>query len=558
LQLPAGDFSVLIDPINCNSINIDNSRVDAAVVEFYDTSENVCESVAPPSGVQPLGGSPMWSADLFANLSTPQALQGHDDHLMAWVLASDGGIPAVIARAGFIRENMKPGVRRYNLFWAALESSAAVSTAQPQTACPVGYVAVPSSEEQRVARGFHRFHCYHAVTMQNQDVYLGADALIGSLSGAILYGAPDWAISPNCTGFPRQGGTLRLGCVPLAAHRDDWEDYVNYVLWRYNGAPLSHSTRVGMLPAFHPAVVNGSLPAPNKLSLTVIWNEIASMAWDDPSPMLPNRWAGPGTNYTDAQIGLLASDQADLLLRAEAAMRRQFIGLALRSPEGSLGPGGVGGGLTLVSMDHYWWVQSGQPPLTKAGAVDHVGDMRLLAAMWPHLGAGTAWGVAVHPYDAGDPRADMSGEGIFTFATLGKLVGAFQRDQIGAVGGVGAAGSASRPQTVMWASEQGWRFNSKTMNDTTRARNVCYAQELSQAQGLFAVTHNYFQEQYLGPGGNPANSFGLIPSPPMVNSNFSNGVGHPTFEAYIATSPLQWQTSKSNYCCVNWDVGCPT
>lgn len=559
-QLSAGDFELQVATIKCNSAEIDNSRVDVALVASSATGNDACESLSPPPGVQPLDGSPRWSADLFANLTAPLALQGHDDHLMAWVLASDGGIPAVLSRAEYIRDHMQPGVRRYNLFWSAIEASNVPASDQPQTACPAQFVAVPATELQRSRRGFHRFHCYHTPTIQNQDVYLAADTLIGSLSGAILYGAPDWAISPNCTGFEREGVDLRLGCVPLPEYRADWEDYVNYIMWRYNGAALNHSTRDGMIPDFDAAVLNASLPVPNKLSLAVIWNEIASMAWDDPSPLLPNRWAGPGTNYTDPQIDLLAAEQSELVLRAERAMRRQLIGAALASPEGSLGPnadGAVGGGLVLVSFDHFWWVKPGVAPLAKAGAVDHVGDMRLLRAMWPYLGAGTAWGVAVHPYDGGDPRADLSGQGIFTFATLGKMVGSFQKGQIAAVGNVGATGAGMRPQSLMWASEQGWRFESKTMNDTTRARNVCFAQELSQAQGLFAVTHNYFQESFLGPHGNLTGQFGLIPPPPLVHSNFSNGPGHPTFDAYIATSPLQWQKDKSNYCCVTWTVGCP-
>lgn len=36
-----------------------------------------------------------------------------------------------------------------------------------------------------------------------------------------------------------------------------------------------------------------------------------------------------------------------------------------------------------------------------------------------------------------------------------------------------------RPQMLLYASEQGWP-SSPTMNISTQARNICYAQELSE------------------------------------------------------------------------------
>ena len=105
----------------------------------------------------------------------------------------------------------------------------------------------------------------------------------------------------------------------------------------------------------------------------------------------------------------------------------------------------------------------------------HVGLWEYLDAYRPALDAAAAddpslpnatalrWGIAVHPYDAGDPRQNLSASGIYTFATLDENVAAVQCAWLGAAAGVPAAACGDWPQTQVYASEQGWPYNNVTM-----------------------------------------------------------------------------------------------
>jgi hypothetical protein len=52
--------------------------------------------------------------------------------------------------------------------------------------------------------------------------------------------------------------------------------------------------------------------------------------------------------------------------------------------------------------------------------------------------------------------------------------------------------------------------------------------------------------------------FGLLSWPPIIYSNLSNGAGQPTYDAYVATGAGAWGASSQSYCCLHWDVGCPS
>lgn len=87
-----------------------------------------------------------------------------------------------------------------------------------------------------------------------------------------------------------------------------------------------------------------------------------------------------------------------------------------------------------------------------------------------------------------------------------------------------------------------------------RARNICYAQALSEANTqVVSVTHNYFQDN-AGGSEQGGQDYGLIPG--NITGNLSNGAGHPTFDAYVATSPAHWGVSDDHFCCVTWRMGC--
>jgi hypothetical protein len=98
-----------------------------------------------------------------------------------------------------------------------------------------------------------------------------------------------------------------------------------------------------------------------RLSGLCVWNEVQSQGWSDPSPVLPNRYAG--APYTPAQMATYAGAIADLMLGAGR-------GAALGTPAGQDPP------MLWLSTDHF----NTAPPLS-AGDVMHVGLWELLDAL---------------------------------------------------------------------------------------------------------------------------------------------------------------------------------
>ena len=393
----------------------------------------------------------------------------------------------------------------------------------------------------------------------------------------------------------------------------DFEDYV-----------LFHAERYSPASAYAP------------LRHYVVWNEVISAGWMDMSPRVPNRIAVANTTgdqqLTPAEFNLWADVYAQMMRAAARAATRH-------NPEA----------IVWFSSDHFWL-----SPVQKQNDTLHISLKRMLDAIWERVGVDIDWGLVVHPYDGGDPRQDVWADGIYTFATLQHLadyqVGGWLGGCCGcepcvaawsvvqrSAGSVGvtehlylslillravvclclltilqaaqlqARGLAPkdnktgmwRPQMLLYPSEQGWPTHDLSQQKQ-RARNICYAQNLSQnvrkakGQGgrrwrpptrycggpaahtptahfilhsasaspartrlqvstIIGVTHNLFQ---MVPGASQGGAvYGLISD--LVNSTLDNGAGHPCYDAYVATSPSQWQKNASNYCCATWQTGCP-
>jgi hypothetical protein len=456
-------------------------------------SESFCLSVSIPKGGPPI----------------IRGLQGNDDEEIPVDLISDPS--SLQARYDNLEKLLSPGNRRYNMFWTSFED------AQPSSPAPIScdssHILTPANESDRIARGYHNYHCYRIAQLETFDVIFEEDARIGSVSTAIVYGSPDFAIDPLCTGFPwPPNPNFRLGCIPWK-NFDDWEDYINLLIERWR-APL------------------GSGKA--RLSGLCIWNEIQSMGWSDPSPVLPNRWNG--VPWTPQQLSTYTGAIAELFIRAGRASIRQ-----------SLDGEGV---MLWLSTDHFVTA----PPLNN-GDVGHIGLYTFLDSFWPQVSnASFSWGVCVHPYDNGDPRSDLSNQGIYTFVNLKSLVAEYQCTKLNQVLGVPLAECWQWPQTQMWASEQGWPI-SPGVNKSIQARNICLAHGLSMAQGLWSVTHNTFQTTESSSQGG-SGDFSLIDEPPKCLATLSNCTGLETFDAYVATAPGVFGVSSNHYCCSKWNVGC--
>ena len=209
------------------------------------------------------------------------------------------------------------------------------------------------------------------------------------------------------------------------------------------------------------------------------------------------------------------------------------------------------GMLEFVSTDHFWDMPNNQ----KDGNVLSIGEKNIIDGMWKFVGIDYDWAVAVHPYDNGNPENNLwDSHSIYTFDTLYHIV-QYQQDKLKQGYNISESGLNIRTQPKLWASEQGWAYNNKTMNDTLRARNICYAQNLSLELGeqMISVTHNFFHTAPTS-GGQNGQSFGLLPM--TIDATLSNGTGYPTFDAYTSTNANNWGKNNDNYCCVKWKVGC--
>jgi hypothetical protein len=455
------------------------------------------------------------AAPPFAPLIQLQGMQGQDDQTMAlYAIGLDDNQATLKLRYDILAQQTQPGLRRYNAFWSGAEGAVAPQ-ATPFASCPPGTFMWPTSESERVARGYNLFHCYDTGFYSNFDTFLALDASIGAASAFIVYGSPAWAVSPGCTGFPWGPVNYTQGCLPWG-HLDAWSDYILSLAERWNAPWGSGQARISHL---------------------CVWNEVQSMGWADPSPVLPNRFSGTLPYFTEAQYEVYAGMIANLTIIASTVARRHVPDLTV-----------------WLSTDHF----TTPPPLNK-GDVGHVGLYDLLDHLWPLLNASGVmqWGVAVHPYDAGDPRQNLTGQGVYTFATLKESVADVQCAKLVEYLALDSPADCwAYPQVRMWASEQGWPYNKDTMNKTIQARNICMAHGLSLAQNVYSVSHNFFQSPTPTSQGD-AGDFSLVDEPPVCFANLTTcGAVSETYQAYMATAPSVYGIGDGHYCCTRWGWGC--
>ena len=225
-----------------------------------------------------------------------RGVQGVDDQTAVDALRAMGDIEGLNLRYKTLARDFGSGLRRYNAFWSMFEHS--VPPSSVPIACPANTELTPHNESDRLSRGFTHFHCYDTTILVDFDDTLARDAAIGAASAFIVYGSPDFAIDPNCTGFPwPPNPNYRNGCIPWGFF-EDWQDFILLVTSRWSAPWGSGQAR---------------------LSGLCVWNEVQSQGWTDPSPVLPNRYAG--APYTAAQMAIYAGAIASLMLGAGRGAR---------------------------------------------------------------------------------------------------------------------------------------------------------------------------------------------------------------------------------------------
>ncbi len=325
------------------------------------------------------------------------------------------------------------GLKIYNFFWSAIESTVAGASAPLQ--CPSGTMMVPETPDAMRSLGYHAYHCYNTATVDMFDTMMQLDQSNGFQSAVVMWSTPSFDRVPGCEGFDNGGYTEYGGCVPSDDAMDDYEDYVNFLASRYNGG------------------ANG------KIYHFIVWNEVASGAWFDQSPTIETN-----APVTDPTLQAQWVDKyVDMLTRSRAAVNRH-------TPTS----------LVEVSLDSLF-TSSGMNS-NKA----HLGDKTILDGIWSRVGTSYDWSIAIHPY--GDPPDADQGPDVINFFGLRYLT-QYQEQQLA---NKGVSQPLGAPQSWLFASEQGW-FNTSL---DSRAINMCKAHEIILSMpNVIGTTDNYFEAQ---------------------------------------------------------------
>lgn len=377
-------------------------------------------------------------------------------------------------------------LKGYNSFWDTFEQSSVPSSTDPALVCPSGHTRVPASEAERVQKGYKKFRCFSVNQIATFDNVLALDQQNGIESAALLWASPSQYRETDCVGAPWEGAPLNIACVPRLDAMDDFEDYVNFLASRYNG-------------------LNGF----GRFTHFVVWNEVQSGTWFNLSPIVPF-----------SQVTLSPQQLAAILDRYETMLRRTHAAINRH----------VHPALMYVSLD----------PLVSESTSGpyHANTVAVMDGLWTRLGTSIDWSIAIHPY--GEPTPSIPNW--INYAALPQVV-QYQSSQLAARG---VLEPLRRPQSILFASEQGWP---NSLGDTTRGVYMCQAHNLSMnVPTLIGSTHNHIQAV------DATDVWGLLPA--SAGPNLVGIETIPTWLAYQSTSPTNWGRNNGHACCQYLGLGC--
>ncbi|KAK9823331.1 hypothetical protein WJX72_001992 [[Myrmecia] bisecta] len=421
----------------------------------------------------------------------------HDQRYMLTFNINQGRFKERNQRYDALMDAIQPGVRRYNVFWYAIEKSGVAPSDTPIT-CPREFILVPASQAEKAAKGYNRFHCYHYAEIADMASYLALDASRGIESVATIWGTPTQFRDPNCVGFKINGAWTYNSCVPRDDAMRDYADFVNFLAERWNDD------------------IRG------RFKHFIIWNEVANADWFDTSPQY-NVTKLP----TPAEVNYWIDKYVAMLRVSHDAIQRHFKGA---SPA-----------LMYVSLDRIYKTPGKCPPTGFQHC--HIGGRQMLQGIWDRINTTIDWSVAVHPY--GDPnKSDWDQHGMYTFADLHYVI----QDQLDNLRKYGVADPTTAPQAMLAASEQGWHGEGALA--TGLANNLCVAHRVvTNYTELIWVTHNDFQ------GVRPNDYPGFVPMEAQLN--LTGTPDSVVLNAYKATNRNTWALDPDNWCCQQLKIGCP-
>lgn len=426
--------------------------------------------------------------------------QGYDDQrFMTTQTVTDQQLRA---RYQAVQDLFAPKIHKQNVFWHQIESGTSGSS-YADLSCPTGYFRWPPTMVVAQYLGTKSFHCYNTVVVRGLDRKFNMDEQFGLEAAVVLWGCPKIYAHENCTGNTQLG---KLPCSPRPENISAWYDFVSFVGSRWKVA-----------------------------SNIIVWNEVDSSTWFDPSPYVNNTLKFM-TGTADADIWIQM--YANMLYAAHDAV-------ALARPGSPT--------LLYVSTDR---MLTATPwcPSSRWGARCPLGTWNLLQGLWKVVGTSIDWSLSMHAYgipNATDWKLTQPYQA-YDFVNVADMV-KYQKTMLSrdpTVLNVDAA-----PQAVVAASEQSWNTGDEASKQMA-ALYICQAYNYTwNTPTMSFVTHLDLQDPYVD-SGYAAGNIGLIPRSAGLYLNETIGMAQ-TYWAYASTQPGIWASTSQQFCCQRYNIGCP-
>jgi hypothetical protein len=395
-------------------------------------------------------------------------------------------------------DELRLSMQHFNLFWAHLEEEGKFSQSDPQKLhCGTGYFMFPANSTEKVRLGIHKYRCISEQVATAWDRRFQKSDEWNIDSAAVLWTTPVQYRNPGCNGFyfPEVSQTITGGCYPAKMYYNDFEDWMTFVTTRW-GEYIDHY---------------------------VIWNEVASLNWSDPSSS-SRTMSTIRTNLTKN-----FAREADYIMQYYV----ELFNIAANMVEQH----DAGNNIIYVSLDDF--------SFSSGRVIDHnshvyIGNKTVLDAMWEKIGFNHDWGIAYHPY-----QMSTYDEGII------QHIASYQKSQIMAHG-VGSW--LTKSQSRFFFSEQ----SAVTTNINDKAAFICRSHDFSIAKPyIISQTHHYFQVQSYNTklSDTQLDKYAMLPKAvgkDLENNRFS----YPTYQAYYSTAPHNWGENNNHYCCKQHGMGC--
>lgn len=460
---------------NCSKIQSELSSVGGSVISNAENSQIYLSAIT----MTDVGGVSI--KNKFGYIDGPVHGLGLDDsnHL---------------TRYQKLDQDVAPGLRIYNFWWASVEPTITSAGATPQYvaaktahACPAGSELYPNKNQSLGA--FHFYRCVNTAELAKFKKIFQYDQNERVIPIVTLYGTPLQYRGADCQqgndGFVNIQGVMvhPWGCPPVDLRH--FEDYVRIMAKEF-----------GFIKHWN------------------IWNENNSDTWFHMSPEI--------TSSRAQHLGNMMNIVNRIFKEESIANFRLY-----------------------MSLDLHWQT---------APNLQSLGSMELLDGLWNVVGSDVPWSLNLHPYTdehatnpAGFPVDDRyNSPSYYGFGNLDKVI-QFQRTKLQQKG----ISNSSAPQLYALLGEQGWYMTSA--NKQNIAIEICKAQDIMNKNPfILGATYNTLFVQ----GSGDQDGLGLLPQ--NILNLFSQVNVEPTYQAMQSTHPNRWGKTADHFCCTQAQVGCGT